>query len=59
MEKSMITNEMLDSLNVVDMMKSVDIKASQILMRKEKPREESEKDKLSVMSEIISVEDLP
>ena len=59
MEKSMITNEMLDSLNVVDMMKSVDFKASQILMRKEKPIEESEKDKLSVMSEIISVEDLP
>ena len=55
----MITNEMLDSLNVEDMMKSVDIKASQILMRKEKPIEESEKDKLSVMSEIISVEDLP
>ena len=59
MDKSMITNEMLDSLNVEEMMKSVDIKASQIIIRKEKPIEDSIKDKLSVMSEIISVEDLP
>jgi hypothetical protein len=53
MDKTQITNQVLDSINVKAMLKSVDIKASQ----KKEPKEESVLD-ISKISRDISVEDL-